>query len=101
MKDKILESEIRKHAEALAVALRKYTNEPLYLRLTLFTRDVQVADDKEHVPDFCDLVCHAYDDTEEVNPFVSQAYLIYHGEEGISKTTPFPYERTADNDSPN
>ena len=30
MKDKVLESEIRKHAEALAVALRKYTDEPMY-----------------------------------------------------------------------
>ena len=93
MKNKILETEIRKHAEALSVALRKYTNEPLYLRLTLFTRDVQVADDKEHVPDFCDLVCHVYDDMEEIDPIVSQAYLIHHGEEGISKTEPFPFEK--------
>ena len=92
MKDKILETEIRKHAEALSVALRKYTDEPLYLRLTLFTRDSQVTDDKEHVPDFCDLVCHTYDDTEEVDPIVSQAFLIHHGDDGISKTTPFPFE---------
>ena len=92
MKDKILETEIRKHAEALSVALRKYTNEPLYLRLTLFTRDSQVTDDKEHVPDFCDLVCHAYDDTEEVDPIVSQAFLIHHGDDGISKTESFPFE---------
>ena len=92
MKDKILETEIRKHAEALSVALRKYTDEPLYLRLTLFTRDSQVTDDKEHVPDFCDLVCHAYDDTEEVDPIVSQAFLIHYGDDGIRKIEPFPFE---------
>lgn len=98
MKDKILETEIRKHAEALSVALRKYTEEPLYLRLTLFTRDSQVTDDKEHVPDFCDFICHTYDDTEEVDPIVSQSFLIHYGEEGIKEVSPFPRERTADNE---
>lgn len=97
MKDKILETEIRQHAEALSVALRKYTDAPLYCHLTIFTRDK----DESECPDYCDINVHTIDEeTQEFLFVVSQSYLIHHNDEGeITKTTPFPYERTADNDS--
>lgn len=100
MKDKILETEIRKHAEALSVALRKYTNEPMYCHLTLFTHD-NVAEGETNPPDYCDIVAHKVDESGEFVFVVNQAFLIHYCDEGISKTTPFPYERTNDNDSPN
>ena len=96
MKDKVLESEIRKHAEALAVALRKYTDVPMYAHLTIFTHD-NIVEDKDS-PDYCDIVCHKFDESGEIAFVVNQAFLIHYGEDGISKITPFPYERTADNE---
>ena len=98
MKNKILETEIRKHAEALAVALRKYTDVPMYAHLTIFTHD-NIVEDKDS-PDYCDIVCHEFDESGEIAFVVNQSFLIHYGEDGISKTTPFPYERGNDNDSP-
>ena len=97
MKDKILETEIRQHAEAISKALRKYSSEPLYCHLTIFTRD----NDESECPDYCDINVHTVDEaTEEFVFIVSQAYLIHHNDEGeITKTTPFPNKGVKKNDS--
>lgn len=102
MKNKILETEIRKHAEALAVALRKYTDVPIYFHLSVMTRD-NVTDEPD-TPDYYDFVVHELDeDFGEIKNMTSKAYLIHYGEEGITKTVPF-YSNLKnegkDNDSP-
>lgn len=88
MKKKILETEIRKNAEALALALRKFADEPMYLRLCVFTLD-NVADDSSSAPDYYDVVCHKCDDLDANEPVMSKAFLIYYGEEGVEKTEEF------------
>ena len=99
MKDKVLESEIRKHAEAIASALRKYSDAPMYIHVTVFSRDVDVSEDD--IPDYCSVNCHYYDESGNLMPIINQSYLLHYGDDGITKTTPFPYERGNDNDSPN
>ena len=93
MKDKVLESEIRKHAEALAVALRKYTDEPMYFHLSIFTRDNAIEEDSDEIPDYYDFVLHKYDadDSGEVTDVVSKSFLIFYGEEGIRDTRRFGF----------
>lgn len=99
MKNKILETEIRKHAEALAVALRKYTDVPIYFHLSVMTRD-NVTDEPD-TPDYYDFVIHELDDDfGEIKKMTSKAYLIHYGEEGIDHTTPFYSNERNDNDSP-
>lgn len=103
MKNKILETEIRKHAEALAVALRKYTDVPIYFHLSVMTRD-NVTDEPD-APDYYDFVVHELDDDfREIKKMTSKAFLIHYaeGDEGelIRKTTPFYSNERNDNDSP-
>lgn len=101
MKNKILETEIRKHAEALAVALRKYTNEPMYFHLSIFTRDNTIEEDSDEIPDYYDFVLHKFDDGfGEITNMTSKALLIHYDDEGIRKTTPFYSNERNDNDSP-
>lgn len=88
MKKKILETEIQKHAEAIAVALRKYSSEQLYCHVTLFTYDELINNDKTNVPDYVDIVVHDFDENEEIGTVISTANLVYHGDEGILKTEP-------------
>lgn len=99
MKNKILETEIRKHAEALAVALRKFKGEPMYFHLTIFSRD-NTADEDD--PDYYDFCLHEFnEETEEIVDLTSKAYLIHYGDEGIAYTTPFYINERNSNDSPN
>lgn len=102
MKNKILETEIRKHAEALAVALRKYTDVPIYFHLSVMTRD-NVTDEPD-APDYYDFVVHELDDDfAEIKKMTSKAFLIhyyYDEDELIRKTTPFYSNERNDNDSP-
>ena len=42
MKKKILQTEVTRAAETLCNALRAYTDEPLYLRIAVFSRDKSV-----------------------------------------------------------
>ncbi|MBR3463339.1 MAG: hypothetical protein IKH20_11775 [Clostridiales bacterium] len=54
MKDKVLKSEVMKAAENLARALRNYTNETMYLKLVIITREPNFRDDSDpddSVPD--------------------------------------------------
>ena len=98
MNNKILETEITKHAEALAVALRKYTDVPIYFHLSVMTRD-NVADDPD-APDYYDFVVHELDDDfGEIKKMTSKAFLIHYDDEGIIKTTPFYSNERNDNDS--
>lgn len=99
MKNKILETEIRKHAEALAVALRKYTDVPIYFHLSVMTRD-NLTEDPD-APDYYDFVVHELDDDfGEIKKMTSKAFLIHYDDEGIIKTTPFYSNERNDNDSP-
>jgi len=98
MKNKILETEIRKHAEALAVALRKYTDVPIYFHLSVMTRDNLT--DEPDAPDYYDFVIHELDDFGEIKKMTSKAFLIHYDDEGIIKTTPFYSNERNDNDSP-
>jgi len=96
MKNKILETEIRKHAEALAVALRKYTDVPIYFHLSVMTRDNLT--DEPDAPDYYDFVIHELDDFGEIKKMTSKAFLIHYDDEGIIKTTPFYSNERNDND---
>jgi hypothetical protein len=100
MKNKILETEIRKHAEALAVALRKYTDVPIYFHLSVMTRN-NVTDEPD-TPDYYDFVIHELDDDfGEIKNMTSKALLIhyyYDEDELIRKTTPFYSNERNEND---
>lgn len=100
MKNKILETEIRKHAEALAVALRKYTDVPMYFRLAVFTRD-NTEGEKGDIPDYYDYVLHKLDEeVGEVTNTVTEAFLIHYDGNGIRNTEQFYFNERNDNDSP-
>lgn len=88
MKNKILETEIRKHAEALAIALRKYTDVPIYLHMSVMTRDN--ADEEPDAPDYYDFVINESDDDfKEIKKMTSKAFLVYYDGDRIRNTTPF------------
>lgn len=98
MKNKILETEIRKHAEALAVALRKYTDVPIYFHLSVMTRDNLT--EEPDAPDYYDFVVHELDDDfGEIKKMTSKAFLIHYDDEGIRNTTPFYSNERNRNDS--
>lgn len=96
MKDKILESEIRTHAEAIASALRKYSDAPMYASVAIFSRDNTI--EVEPV-DYCNITVHLFSEDEEIVSLFSKALLLHYGEDGISKVSPFPCEVNED-DSP-
>lgn len=94
MKDKILESEVRKAAEHLALALRKYTKEPMYCSLTIFSRDITCKgdEDPEGIPDYYTFRVHEADDVEEIVPTFSESSRVYYDADGIKKVIPFNKE---------
>jgi hypothetical protein len=99
MKTKILEAEIMKHAEALAVALRKYTSDSVHTSICVFTRDEP--DDNGNIPDYCDVTSYRLDDKSgELVCVIGKQFLFYYGEEGIAKVEPFSRNGVIDNDSP-
>ena len=99
MKNKILQTEIRKHAEALAVALRKYTDVPMYFHLAVFTRD-NTEGEKVDIPDYYDYVLHELDEeVGEVTNTVTEAFLIHYGEDGIRNTEQFYFNERNNNDT--
>ena len=99
MKNKILQTEIRKHAEALAVALRKYTDVPMYFHLAVFTRD-NTEGEKGDIPDYYDYVLHELDEeVGEVTNTVTEAFLIHYGEDGIRNTEQFYFNERNNNDT--
>lgn len=54
MKDKIIKAEIEKATEHLARLVRNYSDEELYLHITIFSRDNEIADEDypNEVPDY-------------------------------------------------
>lgn len=94
MKNKILESEVRKAAESLAVALRKYTTEPMYCSLIIFTKDVtcKCDEDPEGIPDYYSFRVHEAEDVEEHYPTFSESARVYYDDEGIRYVIPFSKE---------
>jgi hypothetical protein len=99
MKNKILQTEIRKHAEALAVALRKYTDVPMYFHLAVFTRD-NTEGEIGDIPDYYDYVLHELDEeVGEVTNTVTEAFLIHYGEDGIRDTEQFYFNERNNNDT--
>lgn len=82
MKNKVLDAEVTKHVEALAKALRSYTDEPMYLNLTIFTRDKEchLEGDPEGIPDYYDVRTHEADieDVEDIDCTFSRTARVYY-----------------------
>lgn len=92
MKKKILQTEVTRAAETLCNALRAYTDEPLYLRIAVFSRDKSVIcdGDPDGVPDYYDVrVSEADFDPDNYDPIVSKSARVYYGEDGIRFVIPF------------
>lgn len=88
-KTRVLRSEIVKAAEHLARELRKYSAEPMYLDLCIFTRDAEAKteeDNCEGLPDFYSIRCHEASDVEGIVPTMSEsARMYYKDDEGEEK----------------
>lgn len=82
MKNKILKAEITKHIEAISKALRDYKDEPMYLSLTVFTRDSEchIDGDPIGVPDYYSVRVHEsdIDDIEECDLTLSMSARVYY-----------------------
>lgn len=91
-KTKILKTEIRKAAEHLANELRKYSAEPMYLDLCIFTHDAEAKteeDNCEGLPDYYSIRCHEASDVEGIIPTMSESARVYYGEDGTRQVIPF------------
>ena len=92
LKTEILKTEIRKAAEHLANELRKYSAEPMYLDLCIFTHDAEAKteeDNCEGLPDYYSIRCHEASDIDGIIPTMSESARVYYGEDGIMKVIPF------------
>lgn len=92
LKTEILKTEIRKAAEHLANELRKYSAEPMYLDLCIFTHDAEAKteeDNCEGLPDYYSIRCHEASDVEGILPTMSESARVYYGEDGIRQVIPF------------
>ena len=88
----LVKTEIRKAAEHLARELRKYSAEPMYLNLCIFTRDAEAKteeDNCEGLPDFYSIRCHEASDIDGIVPTMSESARMYYkddeGEEKIAR----------------
>ena len=100
MKNKILEAEVRKAIEHLTTALHKYTDEPMYLSLAIFTKDktVRTETDPEGIPDYYTVRSYVADTEQEhtaddlfvpKETVIDESARVYYGEEGIRQVIPF------------
>ena len=101
MKKKIAEAEIKRGVEHIINALNKYSADPMYLSLAIFTRDntLKCDGDPDGTPDFYSLRVHQsdteYDDSIDKDAFVPKETIInesarvYYGEDGIRTVIPF------------
>ena len=110
MKNKILEAEIQTAIQRLTKALRKYSDEGLYLSFFAFTRDKDSVEDGDpkDIPDYYSIrVLKPFEDNEDIEDeeedieyIFKETGRIYYstvdGEEGIRKV--IPYERRVDNE---
>ena len=93
MKNKVLYTEVKKAAEMLCNALRSYSGEPMYLNLTVFTRDNTISDDPKDIPDYYSVVVSYPDEVDEdirINSAViSESAKVFYGDEGIRSVEPY------------
>ena len=100
MKNKILEAEVRKAIEHLTAALHKYTDEPMYLSLAIFTKDktVRTETDPEGIPDYYTVRSYVADTEQEhtaddffipKETVIDESARVYYGEDGIRQVIPF------------
>lgn len=82
MKNKILYSEITKAIEHLSIALRKYSPDSHYLRISLFSRDDGISLSEDAIPpDFYYMTLNRCElETEYDQPIMSENSLIYYAE---------------------
>lgn len=95
MKNKILEAEIETAIQRLTKALRKYSDEGLYLSFFAFTRDKDSVEDgdPQDVPDYYSIrVLKPFEDNEDIEYIFKETGRIFYstvdGEEGIRKVIP-------------
>lgn len=101
MKRKIAEAEIKRGVEHIINALNKYSADPMYLSLAIFTKDntLKCDGDPDGIPDYYTLRAYAsdteYDESIDKDVFVPKETLInetarvYYGEDGIRTVIPF------------
>lgn len=101
MKRKIAEAEIKRGVEHIMNALNKYSADPMYLSLAIFTKDntLKCDGDPDGIPDFYSLRVHQsdteYDESIDKDVFVpketliNEAARVYYGEDGIRTVIPF------------
>ena len=101
MKRKIAEAEIKRGVEHIINALNKYSADPMYLSLAIFTKDntAKSDGDPDGIPDYYSLRAHTMDtdyeedsDRNRVVPMevlINEAARVYYGEDGIRTVIPF------------
>ena len=100
MKQEILVTEVRQAAEHLANVLNKYSDEPMYLSLAIFTKDktVKCEDDPEGIPDYYSIRSYVADTEQEQTAddgfvpketVINESARVYYGEDGIRTVIPF------------
>ena len=101
MKRKIAEAEIKRGVEHIINALNKYSTDPMYLSLAIFTRDntLKCDGDPDGTPDYYSLRAHTMDtdyeeaaDGDRVVPWevlINETARVYYGEDGIRTVIPF------------
>ena len=103
MKKKILEAEITNAVQTLTKALRKYSDEGLYLSFFTFTRDKDSVEDGKpnDIPDYYSIRVlkpfededDMYDADEDIEYIFNESGRIFYstvdGEEGIRKVIPY------------
>ncbi len=101
MKRKIAEAEIKRGVEHILNALNKYSADPMYLSLSIFTKDntLKCDGDPDGTPDYYTLRAYAsdteYDESVDKDTFVpketliNEAARVYYGEDGIRTVIPF------------
>ena len=101
MRKKMAEAEIKKGVEHIINALNKYSADPMYLSLSIFTKDntCKCDEDPGGIPDYYSLRAHTMDtdyeedaDRSRVVPMemlVNETARVYYGEDGIRQVIPF------------
>ena len=97
MKNKALKAEIEKHIEGLTRALRSYTDEPMYMSLTMFTRDKECIHegDPDGIPDYISVRVHESDleDVDNADCTIEMTERVYYSFDGFDELirTVIPY----------
>ena len=95
MKNKVLYAQVVEAAERLAVILRNYATEPMYLNLCIFTRDegCRHEGDPDGAPDYYDIIVEGSESDDEAEPTISITSRIYYSEDRYGELirTVIPY----------